>query len=65
MIWIAAGAIAGALVATVRSLEGSDPDRNRSRALQVMVLAATGALAGSAIYVTLAYTLYEQLPFSF
>jgi hypothetical protein len=25
----------------------------------------TGALVGSAIYVTLAYTLYDYLPFSF
>jgi hypothetical protein len=65
MIWIAGGAIAGALVASVCSLDGNEPGRNRSRAIQIMVFAGTGTLVGSAVYVTLAYTLYDYLPFSF
>jgi hypothetical protein len=65
MIWVAAGAIAGALVAATRSPERNKPTRNYGGAIAIMVFAATGALVGSAIYVTLAYTLYDYLPFSF
>jgi uncharacterized membrane protein YeaQ/YmgE (transglycosylase-associated protein family) len=65
MIWVAAGAIAGALVAAIRSPERSKPTRSYGGAIAIMVFAAMGALVGSAIYATLAYTLYDYLPFSF
>ena len=65
MIWVATGAIGGALVAAVRSPSRNEPNRNYRGAIQLIFFAATGALVGLAIYVTLADTLYDYLPFSF
>jgi uncharacterized membrane protein YeaQ/YmgE (transglycosylase-associated protein family) len=65
IIWLVAGAVAGALVAAVRSPAQNKPLRSYRGAIEIMVFAVTGALVGSAIYVTLAYTLYDYLPFSF
>ena len=65
LIWVAVGAIVGVLVAAVRYPGRNDANRSYRGAIQAMVFAATGALVGSAIYVTLAYSSYDYLPFSF
>ena len=59
MIWVAAGAIGGALVAAVRSPSKNEPNGIYGGAIQLILFAATGASVGSAIYVTLADTLYH------
>jgi hypothetical protein len=65
VIWIALGAIAGALVASIRCLEDSVSTGWISLRIEIMAFVATGALVGSAIYLTLAETLYQGLFFLF
>jgi uncharacterized membrane protein YeaQ/YmgE (transglycosylase-associated protein family) len=65
IIWIAAGAIAGALVGALHSPEKNEPGSSFMGAVQLITFAGTGALIGSAIYATLTFTLYEDLPISF
>jgi uncharacterized membrane protein YeaQ/YmgE (transglycosylase-associated protein family) len=63
LIWAAVGAIAGALACALRSEKNEL--NGGSKGAVLIIFATTGALISSAIYVTLAATLYKELPFSF
>jgi uncharacterized membrane protein YeaQ/YmgE (transglycosylase-associated protein family) len=58
------GAIAGALACAIRRTEKNKLNGDSKGAI-LIIYATTGALIASAIYVTLAVTLYKELPFSF
>jgi len=64
LVWIAAGAIAGALVAALRSPDTKELNHKYGGAIHIILCASTGAIVGSVIYVTLSYALYHVDPFA-